>query len=765
MKRRSPSAGPIAAEGLDPVALARAYEAGGATAISVLCEPHWFGGSVDDLRRVRRSVGVPVLAKDFVVVPGQLELLRAAGADLVLLLAVLHLARRLARLATQALDLGLEPLVEVHDERQLERALGTQAPLIGVNNRDLRTLLVDPERALRLRELVPDDRLAVAESGVREPETVATWRAASFDAALVGEALVRARDPRAEAGRFVAAGRPPADIGNAARQPEVKICGVTDRDGILAAVRAGADAIGLNLVPGTPRALPLDEAAALAALARTTAAPDRRPKIVAITVDRSAEDLNGLAAALDADAVQLNGAEPPALLADLDRPAWKVLHLPPDIATRATDEAAPFVERARSYLAAGCGARPPRHGRRRPPRRHRPAGGRQHRGGGGARGAGHARRRPHAGERRAGAPRDRRARRRRRLGRRGAQAAGRAPAERIRWPWRCSRRARTARTDRPHIPSRSTPVHPGLLTADERGRWGTERQFGGRYVPETLMAALAQLDAAYAALRHDPRFWSELRELLGRYAGRPDRDLPGGRARRRRARPGEEQGDGAARLPHRLRLYLKREDLAHTGAHKINNALGQALLTRRLGKSRVIAETGAGQHGVATATACALLDLPCVVYMGAEDIERQQPNVLRMRALGAEVRPVTSGSATLKDAINDAMRDWVTNVESTHYVLGSAMGPHPIRRSSATSSAPSATRRRRSSSRSRAACRTSSWPASAAARTRSGCSTGSSASHRFAWRSRRRPVTASRRGAMPRPSPAARPGSCTAPDR
>ena len=126
-----------------------------------------------------------------------------------------------------------------------------------------------------------------------------------------------------------------------------------------------------------------------------------------------------------------------------------------------------------------------------------------------------------------------------------------------------------------------------------------------------------------------------------------------------------------------MRVYLKREDLAHTGAHKINNALGQALLTRRLGKSRVIAETGAGQHGVATATACALLDLPCVVFMGAEDIERQQPNVLRMRALGAEVRPVTSGSATLKDAVNEAMRDWVTNVETTHYVLGSAMGPHP----------------------------------------------------------------------------------------
>ena len=194
------------------------------------------------------------------------------------------------------------------------------------------------------------------------------------------------------------------------------------------------------------------------------------------------------------------------------------------------------------------------------------------------------------------------------------------------------------------------------------------------------MAALEQLETAYDALRHDPVFWAELRELLARFAGRPTAALPRrspGRGRPRRSGAARRRtAAGAAPIP-ALRLYLKREDLAHTGAHKINNALGQALLTRRLGKTRVIAETGAGQHGVATATACALLDLPCVVYMGAEDIERQGPNVLRMRALGAEVRSVTSGTATLKDAVNEAMRDWVTNVETTHYVLGSAMGPHP----------------------------------------------------------------------------------------
>jgi tryptophan synthase beta chain len=232
------------------------------------------------------------------------------------------------------------------------------------------------------------------------------------------------------------------------------------------------------------------------------------------------------------------------------------------------------------------------------------------------------------------------------------------------------KRAKAARLDRPQSPARPTPVHPGLVEVDERGRWGTERQFGGRYVPETLVAALVQLEAAYAAVRDDPRFWADLRELRLRYVGGPS-------ALYRADRLATELERRAGREPGHLRLYLKREDLNHTGAHKITNALGQALLTRRLGKTRVIAETGAGQHGVATATACALLDLPCIVYMGAEDIRRQAPNVLRMRALGAEVREVTSGSATLKDAINDAMRDWVTNVETTHYVLGSAVGPHP----------------------------------------------------------------------------------------
>ncbi|QHS53880.1 tryptophan synthase subunit beta [Edaphobacter sp. 12200R-103] len=202
-------------------------------------------------------------------------------------------------------------------------------------------------------------------------------------------------------------------------------------------------------------------------------------------------------------------------------------------------------------------------------------------------------------------------------------------------------------------------VNPAGPVRSAVGRFGV---YGGRYVPETLMAALEELEAAYADAQKDPAFQAELDDLLHNYCGRP---TPLYYAKRL-----SEQLGGA-------KIYLKREDLLHTGAHKINNALGQGLLARRMGKQRIIAETGAGQHGVATATVCALLGMDCVVYMGEEDMRRQELNVYRMRLLGAEVRGVSAGSATLKDAISEAMRDWVTNVRTTFYILGSALGAHP----------------------------------------------------------------------------------------
>jgi tryptophan synthase beta chain len=201
---------------------------------------------------------------------------------------------------------------------------------------------------------------------------------------------------------------------------------------------------------------------------------------------------------------------------------------------------------------------------------------------------------------------------------------------------------------------------PSSITQpDSLGHWG---RYGGRFVPETLMAPLEELTAAYVASRDDESFQSELKGLLHNYAGRATPLFHAARL--------TEYCGGAT-------IYLKREDLLHTGAHKINNSLGQVLLARRMNKQRIVAETGAGQHGVATATVCALFGLNCVVYMGAEDMRRQALNVFRMELLGAEVREVNAGSRTLKDAINEALRDWVTNVDDTYYLLGSALGPHP----------------------------------------------------------------------------------------
>jgi tryptophan synthase beta chain len=199
-----------------------------------------------------------------------------------------------------------------------------------------------------------------------------------------------------------------------------------------------------------------------------------------------------------------------------------------------------------------------------------------------------------------------------------------------------------------------------MKVPNERGYFGS---FGGRFVPETLMYALEELEEEYQKVKEDPSFWKEFEYYLREFAGRPTPLYF--------AKNLTEYAGGA-------KIYIKREDLLHTGAHKINNTLGQALLAKRMGKNRIIAETGAGQHGVATATACALLGLECVVYMGEEDAQRQRLNVFRMKLLGAEVRIVKSGSRTLKDAINEALRDWVANVETTHYIIGSVVGPHPF---------------------------------------------------------------------------------------
>ena len=580
-------------------------------------------------------------------------MLRAAGADLVLLLAVLHPARRLARLVERALEIGLEPLVEVHDARELERALaigraarsGSTTATCGRS----RSMSIGPRACASSS---PTTASSSPNRASASPATVARWRALGFDGALVGEALVRAADPAAAARAFVAAGcragrpgqrRPPAVRSRSAASPTPP--GSSRRS------RAGADAIGLNVVPGTPRELSLDEAGGAGADSRQ----ERRRReaarsIVAITADASRDDLErdrrrASTPTSSSSAATSRSRRPRAIR----RRTWKVLHLPAAGARRPAAVAADLVSRGTRLPRRRRRAALPRHrrrtasGRDRDARRRAP--GRRDRPGG----AGHPRRRPRPGQRRrrpAGHPGGRR---RRRVGRRAPARRRRAADARTRSGSRCSSSApgppaTTARTS----PFGPTPVHAGAARRRRRRAVGD-----GARLRRSLRAGDA--DGRARAARDRLRRAPPGPGLLGR-AARPARALRRSPDRRCTAptgwprpsgtrRPAARAAGGARRVPAipDLRLYLKREDLAHTGAHKINNALGQALLTRRLGKTRVIAETGAGQHGVATATACALLDLPCVVYMGAEDIERQGPNVLRMRALGAEVRSVTSG--------------------------------------------------------------------------------------------------------------------------
>ncbi len=397
----------------------------------------------------------------------------------------------------------------------------------------------------------------------------------------------------------------------------VKICGITSVDDARTALEAGADAIGINFVAGTPRFVQTDAARKIS---RTVMG-----RVVRVGVFRNAseDEIRRAVEEVGLDVVQLHGEEPPEFVEALPYAVLKAL--PGD---------AELLERAERYRGCDLLVDSPS--------------------GGGS-----------------GTPWPfERARALVSCGRRVWIAGGLGP-ENV---------AEAVRAARPHgvdasssleqEPGRKDPerVRAFVRAAheaegageqpDPRGYFG---RFGGRSVPETLMPALEELTEAHRVLREDPEFARELRETLASYAGRPTPLYFAERI-------SEDLGP---------RIYLKREDLAHTGAHKINNAIGQVLIARRMGKRRVIAETGAGQHGVATATACARYGLECEVYMGEEDMERQALNVFRMELLGATVIPVSSGSRTLKDAMNEALRDWATHVRTTYYVIGSTAGPHP----------------------------------------------------------------------------------------
>ncbi|MDU4147360.1 MAG: bifunctional indole-3-glycerol phosphate synthase/tryptophan synthase subunit beta [Bifidobacterium breve] len=418
IKRASPSKGHLS-DIPDPAALAREYEKGGASAISVLTEGRKFLGSLDDFDKVRAAVHIPVLRKDFIVTDYQIYEARTHGADLVLLIVAALDDAQLKHLLDLAHELSMTVLVETHTREEIERACQAGAKVIGINARNLKNLKVDVNKYNELAADLPDDVIKVAESGVFGAVEVEDYARAGADAVLVGEGVATADDHELAVERLVKAG---------------------------AQVKA----------------------------------------------------------------------------------------------------------------------------------------------------------------------------------------------------------------------SETTP-----LSEHQGPYWG---QFGGRYVPEALITALDELERVYTQAKADPEFHKEFMTLQQRYVGRPS---PLTEAPRFAALVKEKTGLDA-------RIFLKREDLNHTGAHKINNALGQALLVKRMGKTRVIAETGAGQHGVATATVCAMLGLKCRIYMGQIDARRQALNVARMRMLGAEVVEVTLGDKILKDAINEALRDWVTNVKDTHYLLGTVAGPHPF---------------------------------------------------------------------------------------
>lgn len=418
IKRASPSKGHLS-DIPDPAALAREYERGGASAISVLTEGRRFLGSLDDFDKVRAAVHIPVLRKDFIVTDYQIYEARAHGADLVLLIVAALDDAQLKHLLDLAHELSMTVLVETHTREEIERACQAGAKVIGINARNLKNLKVDVNKYNELAADLPDDVIKVAESGVFGAVEVEDYARAGADAVLVGEGVATADDHELAVERLVKAG---------------------------AQVKA----------------------------------------------------------------------------------------------------------------------------------------------------------------------------------------------------------------------SETTP-----LSEHQGPYWG---QFGGRYVPEALITALDELERVYTQAKADPEFHKEFMTLQQRYVGRPS---PLTEAPRFAALVKEKTGLDA-------RIFLKREDLNHTGAHKINNALGQALLVKRMGKTRVIAETGAGQHGVATATVCAMFGLKCRIYMGQIDARRQALNVARMRMLGAEVVEVTLGDKILKDAINEALRDWVTNVKDTHYLLGTVAGPHPF---------------------------------------------------------------------------------------
>lgn len=673
VKKASPSKGVIAKE-FPYQDIAKAYENSGAAAISCLTEPYFFLGSNEYLKTIAANVSIPVLRKDFTVDARMIYEAKVLGASAVLLICSILNDEELSKYLNLAHALGLSALVEAHDADEIDRALAAGARIIGINNRNLATFEVDTTNSLRLRERAKDV-LFVSESGIKTREDVAQLESIGVDAVLIGETLMRSTnkaktlsilrgdcpsDTAHDAGSNTAASSKNTQttcsdfLRNASPTTEhtyIKTCGMTRLEDIAAVNEAHPDMCGFIInFPKSTRSVSAEQQIELAARLDPTICS------VGVFVNAPINQIVALAHIGSIQAIQLHGNEDEDYIAHLREkctlPIIKAFQIKNanDLAKAETSSADMVLldsgqgsgksfdwsllkTFARPYLLAG-GLYPqtiPEALNNLNPWGVDLSSGLETNG---------------------------------LKDREKIQCATAIVHQTTATAHHTATVAGQTTTNTPQTTSNTNPTESKeqhMTTQNtSKGRFGIH---GGQYIPETLMNAIIELNEAYIHFKDDPEFKAELQKLLNDYAGRPSRLYY--------ARRMSEDLGGA-------KIYLKREDLNHTGAHKINNVLGQALLAKKMGKTRLIAETGAGQHGVATATAAALLDMECVVFMGREDTERQALNVYKMRLLGAEVHPVDSGTGTLKDAVSETFREWTNRIDDTHYCLGSCMGPHPF---------------------------------------------------------------------------------------
>lgn len=673
VKKASPSKGVIAKE-FPYQDIAQEYKAAGAAAISCLTEPYFFLGSNEYLKTIAANVSIPVLRKDFTVDARMIYEAKVLGASAVLLICSILNDEELSEYVHLAHALGLSALVEAHDATEIDRALAVGARIIGVNNRNLATFEVDTTNSLRLRERAKDV-LFVSESGIKTREDVAQLESIGVDAVLIGETLMRSTnkaktlsilrgdcpsDTAHDAEPNIAASSKNTQttcsdfLRNASPTIErayIKTCGMTRLEDIAAVNEAHPDMCGFIInYPKSKRSVSAEQQIELASRLDPTICS------IGVFVNAPINQIVALTHIGSIQAIQLHGNEDEDYIAHLRKqctlPIIKAFQIKNanDLAKAETSSADMVLldsgqgsgksfdwsllkTFARPYLLAG-GLNPQSI--------------------------------PEALNNLNPWGVDLSS---------GLETNGLKDREKIQCATAIVHQTTASAHQSTTVTNQKTGITP-LATSNtnpteskeqhmttqytSKGRFGIH---GGQYIPETLMNAIIELNEAYTHFKDDPEFKAELQKLLNDYAGRPSRLYY--------ARRMSEDLGGA-------KIYLKREDLNHTGAHKINNVLGQALLAKKMGKTRLIAETGAGQHGVATATAAALLDMECVVFMGREDTERQALNVYKMRLLGAEVHPVDSGTGTLKDAVSETFREWTNRIDDTHYCLGSCMGPHPF---------------------------------------------------------------------------------------